>query len=175
MISGKPRQLNAQACCALLEETNEMAVKNLLQCPACGQKVSLVVQEAGLWYPCPACRHKIPLFALPEPVSQERLLDRVAREPLPVLVLFRAQWSQPSLNYEIVLQHLSHHFFKRIRVLCVDVRPGGSVSSGFGVIAIPTIILYARGKEVLRFERFMAFPELKKELAPFLAQVAPGT
>jgi thioredoxin 1 len=68
------------------------------------------------------------------------------------LVDFWADWCQPCLDQNPVLEDIALEVEPQIRVFKVDVNDNRVISNQQGVKNIPLLILYQDGKEKLRFQ-----------------------
>lgn len=74
----------------------------------------------------------------------------VLQSKLPVLVDFYADWCGPCKMAEPVLQELSESYKDKLVILKLNVDEESAVSGKYGVMSIPTTILFKDGAEIGR-------------------------
>ena len=82
-------------------------------------------------------------------VSDSDFSEKVLNSSLPVLVDFWAPWCGPCRMAEPVLEELSEAYAEKIIIAKVNVDENQSPAN-YGVMSIPTAILFKQGKEVGR-------------------------
>ena len=123
----------------------------VLQCPACGQKNRVAwahLAEAGK---CGKCGGVLPVVAAPiEIASEEVFAALVGGATLPVVVDFWASWCGPCLMVAPELEKVAEQSAGRLVVAKVNTEELPGLSQRFSVRSIPTMALFAGGKEVGR-------------------------
>ncbi len=70
----------------------------------------------------------------------------VTKSSVPVLVDFWATWCGPCRMVSPIIGELASEYEGRIKVGKVNVDEEGSLAAQFGIVSIPTIILFVNGK-----------------------------
>lgn len=85
----------------------------------------------------------------------------------PVLVDFFAEWCPPCRKLGPTLEDLAVDLEGRLRIVKVNV-DSSDLASQYGVMNIPTMVLFKNGEEVNRLVGNQAKRALQKELEPYL-------
>ena len=72
----------------------------------------------------------------------------VLASPEPVLVEFTAPWCRPCKAIEPFLEELEREHEGRLRVVRLDIEENLGVPGRYGVLSLPTVLVFARGKPV---------------------------
>lgn len=72
----------------------------------------------------------------------------VTNSSVPVLVDFWATWCGPCKMVSPVISQLAEEYQGKIKVGKVNVDDEGSLAAQFGIVSIPTIIMFVNGKPV---------------------------
>lgn len=99
-------------------------------------------------------------------VTDQDFDKNVLQNSLPVLVDFWAVWCGPCKLAEPVLEELSENYKDKVLVMKLDVDANHASSQKYGVMSIPTTILFKEGQEIGRqvgFTGKQAFEELIKK------------
>ena len=79
-------------------------------------------------------------------VSQDEFRREVAQDSQPVVVDFYANWCPPCKIVAPILEELSTEYAGRVRFVKVDVDDNQELASDFGIMSIPTVMFFGRGK-----------------------------
>lgn len=84
------------------------------------------------------------------PVTDADWDERVLGVGTPVLVDFWAPWCAPCRKLEPALADLARRYAGRLTVASLDVDDQPATASRYGVLSLPTLILFAAGEPVER-------------------------
>jgi thioredoxin 1 len=82
--------------------------------------------------------------------TDQNFNDEVLKSEMPVLVDFYADWCGPCRLVSPIVDELASTYEGKIKVGKVDVDANSKVAGDYGVMSIPTVIIYRDGKEVAR-------------------------
>ena len=135
----------------------------LIACPSCGQKNRLVYERLGEPVRCGRC--KAPLAAPAEPLEIKSSTDfdrLVARASIPIVVDYWAPWCGPCKMVAPELQKVAAHLAGKILVVKVNTDVVSDLGQRFGIRSIPTLAIFAGGREVTRAAGARPAPEIEQ-------------
>lgn len=100
------------------------------------------------------------------PVTDSDFDTKVLKSQTSVLVDFYAEWCGPCKMAEPVLEELSETYKDKLVIVKLNVDTSGNTAQKYGVMSIPTTILFKSGAEVDRQVGFggkQAFEDLIKK------------
>lgn len=83
-------------------------------------------------------------------INTDQFDQVVIKSDKPVLVDFYAEWCGPCKMAAPVLDSLADEYKEKATIVKVDVDANNELAGKFGVMSIPTVILFKDGKEVNR-------------------------
>ena len=86
----------------------------------------------------------------------------------PVLVDFWATWCTPCLMIAPILEEIASEYTGQVTVAKLDVDTNPATPPKFGVMGIPTLILFKNGEAVERITGYMPKDRLLSKLTPHL-------
>lgn len=90
--------------------------------------------------------------------TDQNFADEVIKSDKPVMVDFWATWCGPCQMAGPVVDALADDYKGKIKIGKLDVDSNQGVAGQFGVMSIPTVILFKDGKEVARKVGFAGRP-----------------
>lgn len=101
-------------------------------------------------------------------VSDANFQAEVLESETPVLVDFWAPWCGPCRVVSPILEEIDAER-DDLRVVKVNVDDNQQTAASFGILAIPTMILFRNGAEAKRIQGAMPRKRIEAELQPALA------
>ncbi len=98
--------------------------------------------------------------------------DQVLKSDKPVLVDFWAAWCGPCQMIAPVIKELADEFEGQATIAKMDVDQNQQTAAKYGIMSIPTLILFQNGEEVTRFMGVRPKSELAAKLDYYIAGIA---
>ena len=106
---------------------------------------------------------------MPAPdVTDTTFDDEVLASSTPVIVDFWAPWCRPCKAIEPILEELADEAGERVRLVRLDVDSNLGVSSRYGVLSIPTVMLFAEGEPQATVVGAVSRKTFEREFATWL-------
>lgn len=101
-------------------------------------------------------------------VSEAAFSQQVLKSALPVMVEFGAEWCGPCKRLEPELEKLAAEWAGKVVLMHVNVDQAASLVASFGIMGVPTVILFVNGKEMARFTGLTSRDKIIQKFAPYL-------
>ena len=89
-------------------------------------------------------------------VTLSNFREEVLQSDLPVLVDFWADWCAPCMMLAPIIEEISDELDGRVNVCKIDVDQAQDLAATYGVMSIPTLMIFSKGKEVERTVGYMS-------------------
>jgi len=80
------------------------------------------------------------------PIQGSSFQDEVVKASQPVVVDFYADWCGPCRMIEPVIHQLSKEYQGRVKFVKVDTDANQEIAMQFGIMSIPTVMFFSKGK-----------------------------
>jgi len=101
-------------------------------------------------------------------VTDSTFAEEVLASPIPVIVDFWAPWCKPCDAIEPHLRALAAEWEGRVRLVRLDVDDNLAVSGRYGVLSLPTVILFADGEPKATVHGARSQARFEREFSPFV-------
>ncbi len=100
----------------------------------------------------------------PVEIEEKTFDEKVLKAELPVLVDFWAPWCGPCRMVAPVVEELAEDYDGQVSFVKLNVDEAPKVASKYGIMSIPTLMLFKKGEPVETIIGFRPKEELKKSL-----------
>ena len=101
-------------------------------------------------------------------VTDQDFDERVLRAERPVLVDFWAEWCVPCHMVSPVVEEIGREKNEKLQVAKVNIDDNPEVTRRFGIMSIPTLMLFKDGEEAARLVGARGKDAVLRELEPHL-------
>ncbi len=101
-------------------------------------------------------------------LTDENFEEFISKAPLPVVVDFWATWCGPCIFMEPIFKELAKEMAGKMIFAKVNVDESPSIASRMGIYAIPTMIVFDKGKPIHRITGARPLDALREELSRFV-------
>jgi thioredoxin 1 len=108
-------------------------------------------------------------MATPTVVTDETFNQEVLKSDTPTLVDFWAVWCGPCRMVAPVVDEIAREQAGKLKVMKLDVDENQGTAMTYGVMSIPTLILFKNGQPVERIVGFRPKSDMDKKILPHLA------
>jgi thioredoxin 1 len=101
-------------------------------------------------------------------ITTEHFQTLVLQSALPVLVDFGAEWCPPCKMIAPIVDELARKYEGKLVVGSLDVDAHPEIQQFYGVMGLPTLILFQHGEPVKRIVGFQPRERLEAHIKPYL-------
>ena len=101
-------------------------------------------------------------------VTESDFQTEVVGASLPVLVDFTAEWCPPCKMIEPIVKQLAGEWEGKVKVVKLDADLNPNIMMQYGVMGIPTLMLFKAGELKERMTGFMPKEKLAAKVAPHM-------
>jgi thioredoxin 1 len=102
-------------------------------------------------------------------VGEGNFVQEVLQAREPVLVDFTAVWCGPCKMLSPVVEELAKDWAGKVKVVQLDIDDNPGLTVEYGVMGVPTLMLFVQGQPRHRLVGFKPKERLIKELTPHLS------
>ena len=102
-------------------------------------------------------------------LTEKNFDEEVINSPIPVLVDFWAEWCGPCRMISPIVDEIAQELSGKLKVAKVNVDEAQEVAAKFGIMSIPTLLVFKKGKVVNQIVGAMPKDQLLAKLNPALS------
>ncbi|HSB67487.1 MAG TPA: thioredoxin [Anaerolineales bacterium] len=92
----------------------------------------------------------------------------VLKSTVPVMVDFTAVWCGPCKMLEPVVSQLSQEWEGKVKVVKLDVDDNSNLAMQYGIMGVPTLILFVDGKPVQRLSGYQPKDRILSKFSSYI-------
>ena len=104
----------------------------------------------------------------PFPVTDADFHEKVLESDLPVVVDFWAEWCSPCKLIAPILEELAAEYDGKVKIAKLDVDHNPETPGRYGIMGIPTLIVFKNGAPVERIVGYMPKARLLQRILPHI-------
>jgi thioredoxin 1 len=102
-------------------------------------------------------------------LNDEVFEDEVVNQSGAVLVDFGAEWCHPCKQLDPIVEELAEQWGSKVKVGKLDIDHNTETTMKYGVMGVPTLLLFIDGEPVERLTGFVPRQKIEKAFSTYLA------
>mgnify|MGYP000156239118 CR=1 FL=1 len=98
-------------------------------------------------------------------ITDQEFEEQVLKSELPVLVDFWAEWCGPCKALSPTVDEIANQFADKLKVVKIDVASNPATPRSYGVVSIPTLILFKNGEAAERILGFRSKADIESAIS----------
>jgi len=107
----------------------------------------------------------------PAEVTTQNFDKEVLQSEIPVLVDFWAEWCGPCKMIAPFVDAIAEEHAGKLKVLKLDVDKDAAVAARYGILSIPTLILFKGGEVAEQIVGAMPKQQILQKISPHFSQI----
>ena len=95
-------------------------------------------------------------------LSDATFEDEVVKQSGPVVVDFGAEWCHPCKQLDPIVEKLAEEWGSKVKVVKLDIDHNTETTMKYGVMGVPTLLLFVDGEPVERLTGFVPRQKIEK-------------
>ncbi len=101
-------------------------------------------------------------------LNQKAFEAEVLKSSVPVVVDFGAAWCNPCKMLDQVITQLSQEWDGKVKVIKLDVDDNSQLAVQYGVMGVPTLILFVNGQPVQRLSGYQPKDRITSKVGSYI-------
>lgn len=101
-------------------------------------------------------------------LNDNNFKTEVLNSQIPVLVDFYADWCQPCKMLSPLIEEIGREYQGKLKVCKINVEEAPEVTSSYGIMSIPTLMLFKNGKVSDQLTGVLTKQQLNKKISDIL-------
>lgn len=97
-------------------------------------------------------------------LTDKNFKQEVLSSKLPVLVDFSATWCAPCKSIAPLIEELAKEYTGKFKICKLDVDDGQDTASHYGIMSVPTLVIFKDGKVIEQSAGALSRQQLKQKL-----------
>ncbi|MFZ2096537.1 MAG: thioredoxin [Anaerolineales bacterium] len=101
-------------------------------------------------------------------VNETAFESEVLNSTVPVMVDFTAVWCGPCKMLDPIVEQLSKQWGNKVKVVKLDVDENSNLAMQYGIMGIPTLILFLNGEAVQRLSGYQPKDRILSKFSSYI-------
>ncbi len=143
----------------MVQTISETAFPMHIVCPVCDAINHIPPDKSAAEGKCGKCRHEL-FDGTPLELTAARFERHLQHNDIPLLVDFWAAWCSPCKMMAPIFTRAARQLQPRMRLAKINIDQEPALASRYGIMSVPTMVLFKQGRESARISGAMDLPRL---------------